>query len=294
MIPPLTPAETGGLVGAAEAADAFDSYLVTGGLPLICNEWPYGLTMWEYLEEALSDPTSAVIVSAERALAAEFPDEAQARVVLRRIGSGERTFSNIGRAAGGLQATSLNRSLDVLTTKRVVAREVPLSTKASKEARYSIADPYLQFWLYFIGPHLAEIERGRSDRVIARIRRDWSTWRGRAVEPIIREALSRLSPVPGLPAGDAVGGYWTRTNAPEIDIIGADRSPIATTVAYAGTIKWRDATPLDQRDLNQLTADILLVPGADTSTPLVAVSRHGVTAVGAATTLGPEDLLVAW
>ncbi len=294
VVPPLSPAETAELVGAADAADAFDAYLITGGLPLICAEWPRGLSMWEYLEEALSEPTSAVIVSAERALAAEFPDEAQARVVLGRIGAGERTFSNIARAAGGLQATSLNRSLDVLTAKRVVTRDVPLATKASKEARYVVADPHLRFWLHFVGPHLAEIERGRSDRVIARIRRDWSTWRGHAIEPMVREALTRLSPVPGLPAGDAVGGYWTRTNMPEIDIIGADRSPIATTVAYAGTIKWRDRALLDQADLNQLIADIQKVPGADSRTPLVAVSRGGVTAAGAAANLGPDDLIAAW
>lgn len=80
-------------------------------------------------------------MSAERALAAEFPDQAQARSVLAQIGSGELTFSNIARAAGGLQAGSLSRALETLGTKRVVVREVPLSTKPSKEARYRVNDP---------------------------------------------------------------------------------------------------------------------------------------------------------
>ncbi len=293
VVPPLSPVEAGTIVGATHAADFFDAYLLTGGLPLICAEWPSGMTMWAYLGDALAEPTSALIVSAERALAAEFPDEAQARVVLGQIGAGERTFSNIARAAGGLQAMSLTRALDVLTAKRVVAREVPLSTKASKEARYRVSDPYLRFWLRFIGPHLAEIERGRSDRVLDRIRRDWTTWRGRAIEPVIREALSRLSPVAGLPPGDAVGGFWTRSNIPEIDIIAADRAPVAESVAYAGTIKWLDEKPLDQSDLNELSARLVKVPGASAATPLLAVSRAGVTGSGAIA-LGPEDLLAAW
>lgn len=293
VVPPLSPVETGSIVGAADAANYFDAYLLTGGLPLICAEWPSGMAMWQYLEDALAEPTSAIIVSAERALAAEFPGETQARAVLGQIGAGEMTFSNIARATGGLQAMSLNRALDVLTAKRVVAREVPLSTKASKEARYRVADPYLRFWLRFIGPHLAEIERGRSDRVLARIRRDWTTWRGRAIEPLVREALSRLSPVAGLPPADVVGGFWTRSNIPEIDIIGADRAPVAKSVAYVGTIKWLDGKPLDQSDLNQLSASLVKVPGTSASTPLLAVSRAGVTAAGAST-LGPEDLLAAW
>ena len=38
-------------------AEAFDAYLVTGGLPLILDEWPQGATVAEYLTDALADPT---------------------------------------------------------------------------------------------------------------------------------------------------------------------------------------------------------------------------------------------
>lgn len=289
----LSPTETAAIVGSAGAAEAFDAYLITGGLPLICDDWPRGLTMWNYLEAVLDEPTSPLIVSAERALAAEFPSEAQARLVLSQIGAGEVTFTNIARAAGGIQKASANRSLELLVKKRVVVKDVPLSTKPSSETRYRVADPYLRFWLKFIGPHLAEIERGRADRVLDRIRRDWASWRGRAIEPVVREALVRLSPVTGLPAADHVGGYWTRRNVPEIDIIAGDASPIARQLAYAGTIKWLDNKPLTTADVNQLIRDLDDVPGADTSLPIVAVSRNGVTAPGV-TALGPDDLIEAW
>ncbi len=59
-----------------------------------------------------------------------------------------------------------------------------------------------------------------------------------------------------------MGGFWTRTNSTEIDIIGADRSPIATRVAYPGTIKWHQTTPIDQIDINRLVADVVNVTGA--------------------------------
>nr|WP_246101245.1 hypothetical protein [Streptomyces cyaneus] len=94
-----------------DPVSAFDAALITGGLPLICAEWTHGAGMWEFLRAALSDPVSALLVSAERSLGAEFPQQVQARTVLSAIGSGERTFSSIARAAGGIGATPLQRSL---------------------------------------------------------------------------------------------------------------------------------------------------------------------------------------
>jgi hypothetical protein len=89
VLGPLNPAEVGRMLGL-EPADAFDTALVTGGLPLICAEWPQSAGLWDFLDGALSDPVSALLVSAERSLAAEFPPQAQARRVLAAIGSGER------------------------------------------------------------------------------------------------------------------------------------------------------------------------------------------------------------
>ncbi|SEG99507.1 hypothetical protein SAMN05444920_113103 [Nonomuraea solani] len=65
---------------------------------MICEEWPKGASLWTYLEQAVEDPLSALVVGGERALAAEFPPEAHARQILHAIGSGQRTHSNIAAA----------------------------------------------------------------------------------------------------------------------------------------------------------------------------------------------------
>ena len=191
VVPPLSPADVADMLGLS-AADAFDAYLVSGGLPLILDEWSTGTGVLDYLAEAVADPTSALLVSGERALAAEFPAESQARSVLGAIGSGERTFSLISRAGGGLPQATLSRALQLLAAKRVVEVATPLSTRPSRETRYAVADPHLRFWLAFLGPYLPEIERGRGDLTLARIRASWTSWRGRAIEPVVREALHRL------------------------------------------------------------------------------------------------------
>lgn len=292
VVPPLNPADVASMLGLTPA-DAFDAYLITGGLPLILDEWAPGADLWQYLDTALRRPTSALLVSGERTLAAEFPTEAQARTVLGAIGHGERTFTLIGRAAGGLNPGSLTRSLDLLTNRRIVRAELPLSTRPSRETRYRIEDPYLRFWLSFIGPGIPAVERGRGDRVLDTIRAQWTTWRGRAIEPVLREALWRLTD-DHLPAGThTIGSYWTRTNNPEIDIVGADRSPIAKKITVVGSIKWLENNPFDQHDLDRLHTHRAQLPGADSTTPLLAVTRNGSTAPGIPT-LSPDQLITAW
>lgn len=257
-MPPLSPADVAQML-SLPAADAFDAYLVSGGLPLILDEWPTGTPLADYLAEAVPDPTSALLVSGERALAAEFPPQSQAGAVLRAIGSGERTFSLISRAAGGMP----------------------------------VADPHLRFWLSFLGPYLSEIERGCGDLTLARIKSSWTSWRGRAIEPVIRESLRRL-PEGYLPKGTAaVGGYWTRTNDPEIDLVGADREPIAKRITFVGSVKWLESRPFDSHDLARLMLHRARLPGADDSVELLAVSRSGATTDGVRV-LGPEDLLTAY
>ncbi|WP_246103029.1 hypothetical protein [Streptomyces piniterrae] len=90
-----------------------------------------------------------------------------------------------------------------------------------------------------------------------------------------------------------IGGYWTRTNDPEIDLIGADRAPVAKKITFVGSIKWLENKPFDHRGRSRLITHRSQLPGADDGTPLLAVARNGCTATGV-TNLTPEELLAAW
>jgi hypothetical protein len=58
-------------------------------------------------------------------------------------------------------------------------------------------------------------------------------------------------------------------------------------------VKWLEHQPFDRRDLAALKAHRAQLPGADESTPLLAVTRSGCTAEGI-DALAPEDLIAAW
>jgi hypothetical protein len=149
-IGPLNPADVAAMTGLDPAA-AFDATLVTGGLPIICARWERGEDVWSFLARELANPVSPLTASAQLSLAAQFPDQAQARAVLAAIGSGERTFTNIARAGGGIAHSTLTRAAELLIDKRIVVGDLPVSTHPSKERRYRITDSYLRFWFAFLG-----------------------------------------------------------------------------------------------------------------------------------------------
>ena len=287
VVQPLSVADTAQLTGL-EPDQAIDAHLVTGGMPMLLAEWRRGEPVDAYLSRAVNDPLSALIVSGERVLSSEFPTQANARSVLGVIGSGERTFTAISHKSG-MAGTSLERALSLLVDRQAVAVDAPLSTRAHpKGNRYRVADPYLRFWFRFLAGRITDIEAGRADTVLAAIRSGWSPWRGKAVEPIIRDLLWRSRGL--VPDSGAVGGWWTRNNAVEVGLVGADRGPVADEITFLGLIKWRDRAPIDTDDLLALVKARDLVPGAQ-GAPLVAVSRSGLTVSEGLTTITPEDLV---
>lgn len=295
IVEPFGPHETAEMLGLP-AADAIDAQLILGGFPQITQEWRPEGGMWDFLEEQISNPNSPLIVGGERILSAEFPEEARARQVLATIGSGETTFTTVQRRAG-IHETTLQRALEVLVEqKRVVSAERPLSSRVSRETHYAVNDPYLRFWLRFVGPNMAEIERGRGDLVVAMIREGWSAYRGRAVEPLVRESILRMMPDERFGDVRYVGGYWTRKGDVEVDLVGAEKMVRPRRVAFVGSIKWRERAPFGGRDLGRIAAQRDEVPGADEDTVLIGVSRAGFDEQGRGldVALVPGDLLEAW
>ncbi|MGK5447009.1 DUF234 domain-containing protein, partial [Streptomyces radiopugnans] len=247
-----------------DAADAVDAMLITGGFPEIVRAWRPGTSRLDFLRESVANPLSPLLVAGELSLLGEFPEASHSRAVLEAVGSGERTFSAIAAQAGGsgaLPAGTLSPLLKTLLDKRVLAADLPLSAKPdTKNKRYRVADHYLRFWLAFLHRAIPLAERGRGDVALARIERSWPTWRGRAVEPLVRESLTRLLPDADWPETEAVGGWWNRRNNPEIDLVGADREPVAGRVHFAGSVKWLDNQPFGRREYDALARDVLSVP----------------------------------
>ncbi|MGW6741079.1 ATP-binding protein [Streptomyces sp. NPDC055025] len=304
VLGPLNPAETGSALGL-DAVDAIDAHLVSGGLPGILRAWPHATPALDFIEAECADPASPLFNVPESALMAEFPAPDQSRRVLEAIGGGDRTHSNIaataGSSSGALPSGVLSPILRRLSEeKRVLAVDSPLSVKPGKPALYRVADSNLRFYLAALRSAQEQTRRGRPEAAFRLVRRRWASWRGRAAEPLIRESLE-LAAAEGdflWPETEAVGGWWNRQFSPEIDLIGADRAPVAGSLFFAGSVKWL-ATPFDQHDLATLEQGAARVPGFIPGTAgLVVATRAGMTAgitpdrVGLL--WGPRDIVTAW
>jgi len=293
VVPPLTPAELDELLDL-DAPAALDAYLVIGGFPRLASLPRHCEGIWRFLSRELADPTSPLAVIGERSVNAELPGEMQERRVLAAIGAGERAYSTIERRSG-VEHTSLVRSLKALQEKRMVLRQTPYSSRGrGSPPRYLVADPYLRFWLRFIGPNLELIERGRGDLVVERIRASWDSYRGRAIEPLVRSAIERRLPDSDFGEALFVGGYWTRDGRVEVDLVGGRDLDRGGTIDFVGSVKWRERQPFDRRDLAALIAARPQVPGAGEATRLVGVSRSGFATHELDIELGPEELIAAW
>ncbi|GAA2515560.1 DUF234 domain-containing protein [Winogradskya humida] len=141
-------------------------------------------------------------------------------------------------------------------------------------------------------------QRGRPDAGYSLFKNRWSSWPGRAVEPLIRISLEQAvitGSVPW-PEAQAVGGWWNRQFNPEIDLVGADREPIATRIHFCGSLKWL-GTPFDNRDLHELDEGARQIPGFDAGhTGLIVVTRSGADLPADAVDVvwGPDDVVAAW
>ncbi len=301
VVRPFDPYETSLALGTgADAFDVFDARLVTGGFPELIAHAKRFDSVTAMVENSLSRPHTLLADLAQLNLAGELSESASARLVLDAIGADEAgvvNFSAIAATLGGGKAaeTSVTRAMKVLAdVKQIVSVDFPGGRRDSRLKRYRVADSYLRFWFRFAEPQLRNIEIGRPDLAVAAFRQAWASWRGKAIEPLVREAVLRLAgsdPAGALAGIESVNAWWERTGTHEFDLVGAglDGLPLAV-----GSVKWREAAPFGERDLAKLGVARSVVPHAERAR-LVAVAPRGVApGVDVDLVLDAADLLRAW
>lgn len=300
VLPMLTPGEVAAALPQARPTEVFDAWLVTGGYPrLVIELRDAGTSMQEWVRSSFGDDFSPLVATARLTLDAEFPDAETARRVLAAIGAAEQAHLPLGSIVDLLTddpvsrksvQTSVLRSLHLLTDdKRLITADLPAWAGSTRLRRYRLTDPYLRFWFRYVERYVDTIARGRGDVAVAAFDRDWPSWRGRAVEPIVREALERLAiSDPRLTGVETVQPWWTRDGQVEVDVVGANRE----RTLLLGTVKWRDRGGVTAHDMSALAQARARVPRSSDA-ELIAITPSGEAPEGA-TSFSAGDLLTAW
>ncbi len=301
VVPALNPAELAAALPDRSPLEVFDAYLVTGGYPrLVADLARYQFSASDYVRRCLGDLYSPLVATARLSLDAEFAQPQAAYQVLSAIGASEVANPGFNDVLGAIAdpqqrqrtETAISRSLHTLTqVKGLVQRELPAwAPENSKQRRYRITDPYLRFWFRYVERNVERIARGRADLAVAAFERDWPSWRGMSIEPVVREALTRLAiHDPRLVGVEEVHPWWTRDNRVEVDVVAQSRQ----ASVLIGSIKWRPQGGVTSTDMHHLRLAGQQVPRSATAR-YAAISPNGASPEGADLAFTAQDLLAAW
>lgn len=301
VMPAFNPAEVASALPGATPFDVFEAYLITGGYPrLVASLHRSGMPVSEWVRDSLADDLSPLVATGRLTLDAEFPDSDAAYRVLSAIGASEpsrlglgeiaRTIADPGAIGKTVETAALRALRALVEQKRLIERELPAWASSTRLRRYRITDPYLRFWFRYLERHIDTIARGRPDVAFAAFERDWPSWRGRTVEPVVRRALELLGGShERLGDLDSVLPWWTRDGQVEVDVVGADRE----RSTLLGTIKWRESGGVSRREIADLSILRGRVPRA-AAAELAAISPGGGAPAEADLSLSAADLLTAW
>ena len=302
VVPMLTPGEVASAIPRSSAAETFDDWLVTGGYPrLVVELRDAKLDVRDWVRRSFMDEFSPLVATARLSLDAEFRDSLTASMVLSTIGSAEPAHLQLGQIVDAIRdgddaaarkrtQTTVLRALRVLADeKRLIAADLPAWATSTRLRRYRVTDTYLRFWFRYVQRYQDVIARGRGDLAFAGFERDWSSWRGRAIEPMVRESLERLATTDARLHGvESVHAWWTRDGRHEVDVVAADRE---RTLLIA-TVKWRERGGVTRHDMHILAEQRSLIPRAALA-ELAAVCPSGSVADGFPG-FSADDLLGAW
>ena len=198
--------------------DQFDAenmlrwWCLSGGIPKYL-EW---LTRFsaenDDLFEAVISEFSPLIKEGTHRLVEDFGSEHRIYFdILGAISKGNTSRARIENFLGmsvGVHLEKLDEVFDVITKKR------PISSKEnSRDIRYSISDPFLNFWFRFIHANKSAVEMENYQYIRRYIERDFTVYSGLELESLFVAILVESKQF------GKIGGYWDAKGHNEIDIV---------------------------------------------------------------------------
>ncbi|MDA8273046.1 MAG: ATP-binding protein [Deltaproteobacteria bacterium] len=155
--------------------------------------------------------------------------------ILKAIAQGKRKNSEIINATG-INNTSLNKYLGVLSDLKIIERELPATEEKplkSKKGLYKITDEFFRFWFRFVFPKRSDIEFGKSAELLSEILNELPQYMGSVYEKAAKDILidnQRLYFTP-----DAIGRWWDKNE--EIDIVAINKNGRQPSILFC-EVKW--------------------------------------------------------
>ena len=213
--------------------DRLSHFSVAGGIPAYWLQFNPNFDFWKNLEYSVLQKGYMLYDEVEFILREELREPRYYFALLQAISLGKRKLSEIVNATGLTQPVA-NKYLGVLSDLKVVERELPVTVDKplkSKKGLYRITEEFFQFWFKFVFTGRGELEMGRTDIVLDRIRQKFNqhlsfVYEKVAIE-IIWDHIDKFFPFTN------VGRWWDKNE--EIDIVAVN--PEMNIILF-GEVKW--------------------------------------------------------
>ena len=220
------------------APERMAAYAVVGGVPAYLEWLDPQRSLSDNIQDVILAPGSMFVAEPAFLLYDEVREPSTHLAILKAIGTGNHTLSEIANAAL-VGKSHLSAYLARLRELRLVERRLPITVppaqrRRSRRGRYHLSDPYFRFYFRFVAPHQDELAY-RRERVLPRIREGLRAFVGAtAFEEQCRHWVTVQGRAGRLPFEiQEVGSHWSRQV--QVDVVAINWAERAILL---GECKW--------------------------------------------------------
>ncbi|MGA1822957.1 MAG: ATP-binding protein [Thermoplasmatota archaeon] len=207
--------------------DSLEAYSLFGGIPRYL-EILRDFDDIDSITDSVFAPGSIFLTEGKNLLIEEFGASWDTYFSIMEVISAGKFGPTVISDRLGMEVGMLPKYLQTLKELQLVARKQPLFGK-QKHVRYTISDPFLQFWFRLCYPRLELYKDGRAGLRKEEARSEI----GRGMEKAAVDLIFSSGSLPFEP--DEIGSWWDRSGN-EIDILFYSKKERKIS---AGEIKWR-------------------------------------------------------
>jgi AAA+ ATPase superfamily predicted ATPase len=176
---------------------------VTGGVPRYLEELDIAQSAEHNIRRLCFEPSGMLFTEARQIFHDVFGRRAvTSRNILTTLVDGSRSVSEIGDALDHGRGGSLTASLDELAAAGFLRRDVSFDPRSGetrpKLVRFRLSDNYLRFYLKYVEPRRAQIEKRLYRHTTVDALAAWDTIFGLQLENLVLQSLDVLRPRLGL------------------------------------------------------------------------------------------------
>ena len=208
-------------------------YSIAGGNPSYLKIFNPRLSLEANIKRNILQPEAFLYNEVEFILREELREPRNYFAILKAIALGRNRISEIVNETG-LPKGILHKYLFILEDIHIIQKEVSVTEKnplKSRKGIYKLQDQFFKFWFKYILPNKGNIEEGRVDLVLKKIKDDFNLMVSENYENAAKEVInnhkSRFFPI------NKIGRWWDRNEEIDIVVLNEEENKI-----LFGEVKW--------------------------------------------------------